>query len=582
MTSQKPLKQSLKDLKDEKTEKEPSKETDIDTFQTTTLKTLLKECSQERDEIEKTPDSPEKHKSKETNIDDIMSVESLEIERSILPEKQKVIETNIDDIMSIESFSTLETETENAPPNKQNSKETNVDDISMISIESEYYSTDTKPETSKTPNTEVPKAQAEKLTPKEELPKFENENKAKDQTKLLPTDQSKSELQKEQVKTDLQFGNFSLPKAQAKIELPKDQAEKDKPKDSSEPKLPTDPNKKHVKIITKETIKYPESVLKEVTQDTQMKTKAKVETKVRIEPESCDNKKEPEALSEIKIDQAKPSEVKIDIPEKPKVTSETSKQKVKAEMSLESWLASEFPDLEKLEPPKNPIDLKLDLVKNEEVKVRSEPSKKPESTKPELPEKREPSKPEPPKKIDVKTKPLQIADVKLEFDVNTQKLESVKTKSKQEIIPTVKKKVTPTQDKSEVTKPNLEVKANVKVPGSTKSTDPPKSDKLPQPSTTTTTTTNSSQATSKSGTKTVEVGSGAKNAKSCELNGNNALSVTDILDDNSTEADRIFAQYKNRSKRLFKSNLIIEGTCNYFFWIDKIALVSEFKTKFYY
>ena len=62
------MKQSLKDLKDEKTEKEPSKETDIDTFQTTTLKTLLKECSQERDEIEKTPDSPEKHKSKETNI----------------------------------------------------------------------------------------------------------------------------------------------------------------------------------------------------------------------------------------------------------------------------------------------------------------------------------------------------------------------------------------------------------------------------------------------------------------------------------------------------------------------------------
>ena len=577
MTSQKPLKQSLKDLKDEKTEKEPSKETDIDTFQTTTLKTLLKECSQEKDEVEKTPDSPEKHKSKETNIDDIMSVESLEIERSILPEKQKVIETNIDDIMSIESFSTLETETENAPPNKQNSKETNVDDISMISIESEYYSTDTKPETSKTPTTEIPKAQAEKIKPKEELPKVENEDKAKDQTRLLPTDQSKSELPKDQIKTDdLQFGNFTLPKAETKTELPKEQAEKDKPKDNSEPKLPTDQNKKHVKIITKEIIKYPESVLKEVTQDTQTKTNAKVETKVRIEPEKCDNKKEPEALSEIKIDQAKPSEVKIDIPEKPKVTS---KQKVKPEMSLESWLASEFPDLEKLEPPKNPIDLKLDLVKNEEIKVRSEPSKKCESTKPESPEKKEPSKPEPPKKIDVKTKPLQITDVKLEFDVNTQKLESVKTKSKQEIIPTVKKKVTPTQDKSEVSKPNLEVKANIKVPGSTKSTEPPKSDKLPQPSTTTT---NSSQATPKSGTKTVEVGSGVKNAKSCELNGNNALSVTDILDDNSTEADRIFAQYKNRSKRLFKSNLIIEGTCNYFFWIDKIALVSEFKTKLYY
>merc|ERR1712129_679628 len=144
----------------------------------TTLKTLLKECSQEKDEIEKTPDSPGKIKSKETNIDDIMSVESLEIERSILPEKQRVIETNIDDIMSVESFSTLETETEteNAPPNKQNSKETNVDDISIISIESEYYSTDTKPETSKIPTTEIPKAQAEKIKPKEELPKVENED----------------------------------------------------------------------------------------------------------------------------------------------------------------------------------------------------------------------------------------------------------------------------------------------------------------------------------------------------------------------------------------------------------------------
>ena len=66
---------------------------------------------------------------------------------------------------------------------------------------------------------------------------------------------------------------------------------------------------------------------------------------------------------------------------------------------------------------------------------------------------------------------------------------------------------------------------------------------------------------------------GVNNAKvGCELNTNNRLSVTEILDEKQ-EADRIFAQYKNR-KRLFKSNLIIEGTCNYFFWIDKIALVS--------
>ena len=67
---------------------------------------------------------------------------------------------------------------------------------------------------------------------------------------------------------------------------------------------------------------------------------------------------------------------------------------------------------------------------------------------------------------------------------------------------------------------------------------------------------------------------GVNNAKvGCELNTNNGLSVTEILDEKQ-EADRIFAQYKNR-KRLFKSNLIIEGTCNYFFWIDKIALVSK-------
>ena len=56
---------------------------------------------------------------------------------------------------------------------------------------------------------------------------------------------------------------------------------------------------------------------------------------------------------------------------------------------------------------------------------------------------------------------------------------------------------------------------------------------------------------------------------------NNGLSVSTILDPEQ-EADRIFAQFKQR-KRLFKRNLIIEGSCNYFFWMDKIAMVSSRK-----
>ena len=62
--------------------------------------------------------------------------------------------------------------------------------------------------------------------------------------------------------------------------------------------------------------------------------------------------------------------------------------------------------------------------------------------------------------------------------------------------------------------------------------------------------------------------------KSCEVNNtSNGLSVSTILDPEQ-EADRIFAQFKQR-KRLFKRNLIIEGSCNYFFWMDKIAMVSS-------
>ena len=66
---------------------------------------------------------------------------------------------------------------------------------------------------------------------------------------------------------------------------------------------------------------------------------------------------------------------------------------------------------------------------------------------------------------------------------------------------------------------------------------------------------------------------------SCEVN--NGLSVSQVHETQDKtlstldEADRIFAQFKQHRKRLFKHNLIIEGTCNYFFWIDKIALVSN-------
>ena len=58
--------------------------------------------------------------------------------------------------------------------------------------------------------------------------------------------------------------------------------------------------------------------------------------------------------------------------------------------------------------------------------------------------------------------------------------------------------------------------------------------------------------------------------KSCEQV--NGLSVSNILND-AQEAERIFAQFKQRKRLLFKRNLIIEGSCNYFFWMDKIAKV---------
>lgn len=70
--------------------------------------------------------------------------------------------------------------------------------------------------------------------------------------------------------------------------------------------------------------------------------------------------------------------------------------------------------------------------------------------------------------------------------------------------------------------------------------------------------------------------SAGKANKSCEV-AVNGLSVSQVLDDQQ-EAERMFAQFIQR-KRLFKRNLIIEGSCNYFFWMDKIAMVSIcFKT----
>ena len=63
--------------------------------------------------------------------------------------------------------------------------------------------------------------------------------------------------------------------------------------------------------------------------------------------------------------------------------------------------------------------------------------------------------------------------------------------------------------------------------------------------------------------------------KSCEQV--NGLSVSNILND-AQEAERIFAQFKQRKRLLFKRNLIIEGSCNYFFWMDKIAKVRGEKS----
>ncbi len=79
-----------------------------------------------------------------------------------------------------------------------------------------------------------------------------------------------------------------------------------------------------------------------------------------------------------------------------------------------------------------------------------------------------------------------------------------------------------------------------------------------------------------SSTASLMPSSGA-NQDGCELASSKPrLTVREIAESVSeqdlVEAERIFAQFKAR--RLLKSNLIIEGSCNYFFWIEKIAQVD--------
>ena len=94
------------------------------------------------------------------------------------------------------------------------------------------------------------------------------------------------------------------------------------------------------------------------------------------------------------------------------------------------------------------------------------------------------------------------------------------------------------------------------------SSEQPTSQIKPQQDTTTTTST-SNKPSNQDNTNT-------NTTKSCEQV--NGLSVSNILND-AQEAERIFAQFKQRKRLLFKRNLIIEGSCNYFFWMDKIAKV---------
>ena len=147
--------------------------------------------------------------------------------------------------------------------------------------------------------------------------------------------------------------------------------------------------------------------------------------------------------------------------------------------------------------------------------------------KPELPKKNE-------VKIEIPTEKQSNKDIIKKTDT---KPDPLKKDRKHEIIPPVKKANEHHDKKDEVMKPSqvLEVKANIKK-------------EVPAPSTTNVPPKSSKHSSQKDGSKTLSVE--GVNSKSCDVK-NNGLSVTEIqILDDKQEADRIFAQYKNR-KRLF-------------------------------
>ena len=71
-----------KGLDVEKSEKEPAKEKVNDSFNSATLKTLLRECSNDKEDVNiplENQNTPRKQNVIETNVDDIVSEESVEV-----------------------------------------------------------------------------------------------------------------------------------------------------------------------------------------------------------------------------------------------------------------------------------------------------------------------------------------------------------------------------------------------------------------------------------------------------------------------------------------------------------------------
>ena len=72
-----------KGLDVEKSEKEPAKEKKVkDSFNSATLKTLLRECSNDKEDVNiplENQNTPRKQNVIETNVDDIVSEESVEV-----------------------------------------------------------------------------------------------------------------------------------------------------------------------------------------------------------------------------------------------------------------------------------------------------------------------------------------------------------------------------------------------------------------------------------------------------------------------------------------------------------------------